>query len=300
VLVLMAKQPRHKRTPQKPPPPLEPRPMKDLDAVLDRMTPDDWETVRATATPEMMEELQAMLARHEFRKTQLRLYSYYPETGPLCRELYYKHMEFYAAGAIHQERGIIAANRSGKSFCLTYEGALHMTGWYPDWWEGRRFNHPVVLWLAGEDAKAVRDSLQLKMLGVGGDDAAVSALTGGLGTGMIPFDNLIGKPTARAGVAGAFDTFNVMHASGGVSRGRFLTYDMGREAFQAATVDVVILDEEPPLPIYTEGLTRTMSTEPGKPNGIVMCGFTPLKGLSQVVLLYLPGGKLDDKPNQRS
>src|SRR5262249_29880301 len=147
--------------------------------------------------PEVMAELTAMLERHEQRKKELRLYSYYPETGPLRRELYAKHMEFYAASAIHQETAIIGANRSGKSLCLGYGAACHMTGWYPPWWVGRRFDHPVVVWFAGEDAKAVRDSLQLKMLGP--PDA--------LGTGLIPKDNLIGKPTSRAGVADAYDTF---------------------------------------------------------------------------------------------
>lgn len=51
-----------------------------------------------------------------------------------------------------------------------------------------------------------------------------------------------------------------------------------------------MFDEEPPIAIYTEGLTRTMSTVPGEESGLVMCTFTPLKGLSGVVLSYMPGG----------
>ncbi|MDB5405216.1 MAG: Terminase-like family protein, partial [Rhodospirillales bacterium] len=52
--------------------------------------------------------------------------------------------------------------------------------------------------------------------------------------------------------------------------------------------------EEPPMSIYTEGLTRTMATVPGEQNGIVMCTFTPLKGISEVVKAYLPGGKMKE------
>jgi phage terminase large subunit-like protein len=70
----------------------------------------------------------------------------------------------------------------------------------------------------------------------------------------------------------------------------FKSYDQGRESYQASEVDVIVNDEEPPIDVYTEGLTRTMSTVPGKANGIVMCAFTPLKGLSDTVMLYLPSG----------
>ena len=69
------------------------------------------------------------------------------------------------------------------------------------------------------------------------------------------------------------------------------SYDQGRESFQAAKIDIMQFDEEPPADIYSEGLVRTMSTVPGEPNGLVICGFTPLRGLSTVVLSYMPGGK---------
>jgi phage terminase large subunit-like protein len=53
----------------------------------------------------------------------------------------------------------------------------------------------------------------------------------------------------------------------------------------------MLFDEEPPLAIYSEGLTRTLSTVPGEPSGLVMCAFTPLKGLTGLVLSYMPGGE---------
>jgi phage terminase large subunit-like protein len=52
-------------------------------------------------------------------------------------------------------------------------------------------------------------------------------------------------------------------------------------------MDVIHLDEEPSDPkIYSECLLRTMTTD-----GIIICTFTPLLGLSEVVLSFLPGGK---------
>ena len=110
---------------------------------------------------------------------------------------------------------------------------------------------------------------------------------GAIGTGMIPGDDIVGQPTSGRGVADSIDSAAVRHVSGGVSRIVLKTYEQGREAFQAAKVDVGWCDEEPPKAIYTEFLTRLMSTEPGQPNGIMMATFTPLKGMSEVVMDFL-------------
>jgi len=79
------------------------------------------------------------------RRQQHRILRYYPDTGPLRRELYPKHMEFFRAGATARERLMLAANRIGKTEGLgAYEVTLHLTGRYPAWWEGRRFDHEIV------------------------------------------------------------------------------------------------------------------------------------------------------------
>ncbi|MCW5980334.1 MAG: terminase family protein [Bryobacteraceae bacterium] len=59
------------------------------------------------------------------------------------------------------------------------------------------------------------------------------------------------------------------------------SYDQRRESFQGTEQDVIWLDEEPPLDLYTECLMRTMTT-----GGTVMLAFTPLRGLSDVVLSF--------------
>ncbi len=97
-----------------------------------------------------------------------------------------------------------------------------------------------------------------------------------IGTGIIPKD-LILEMRAKSGVPDAMDTVRIQHLYG-VSTVQFNSFDQGREAFQATERDVVWYDEEVPLDVYTEGLTRTMTT-----GGIVMLTFTPLKGLSLTV-----------------
>ena len=39
----------------------------------------------------------------------------YPEEGPLRRELYVKHMEFFEKGKTYRQRMMMAANRVGKT-----------------------------------------------------------------------------------------------------------------------------------------------------------------------------------------
>ena len=76
--------------------------------------------------------------------------SYYLDNGTLRRELYPQHIGFFTAGADFRERLFIAGNRTGKTTVAAYEVTCHLTGIYPEWWEGRRFDHPVKVWVAGE------------------------------------------------------------------------------------------------------------------------------------------------------
>jgi len=217
-----------------------------------------------------MEALQASIDRAKRRK----LFTIYPDEGPLRRELYPKHIQFFAAGIEHHERAAVAANRVGKSFGLGgYETALHLTGLYPDWWPGRRFDHAINAWVAGDTGETTRDIPQLILLGPFGE----------YGTGLLPGANIIGNPTHRQGTAQAVDTVRVKHASGGTSYLGFKSYDQGRKKFQGTAKHLIWMDEEPPEDVYSECMARLMTT-----SGSMICTFTPLEGLSNVVLRYMP------------
>jgi len=175
---------------------------------------------------------------------------------------------------------MLAANRVGKTESVGgYETTLHLTGEYPDWWQGRRFNRPTRGWAAGDTSNTVRDIIQTKLLGA----------IGQWGTGLIPLRCIGRKPTLKRNVPDAVQDIYVKHKSGGQSVLTLKSYDQKRESFQGTEQDFIWLDEEPPMDIYTECLLRTMTT-----NGLIMCTFTPLQGLSDVVLSYLPGGRLPD------
>lgn len=231
-------------------------------------------------TREQKQEKIKLIEEKKLRKKQRKLFSYYPETGPFRRDLYPKHMGFFDAGSEYRQRLFMAANRVGKTEGGGgYETALHLIGEYPLWWKGKRFDHAVKGWAAGDTAKTVRDIIQFKLLGPASE----------FGTGLIPKDR-IHKVTMKQGVSEAVDTIYVKHSSGEISQLSLKSYDQRRESFQGTEQDIIYLDEEPPLDIYTECLLRTMTN-----NGIIYLTFTPLMGMSEVVMSFLPGGQILEK-----
>jgi phage terminase large subunit-like protein len=217
---------------------------------------------------------QIVLTEAQRRRDTNRIADVYPDEGPLWRELYAKHIAFFKAGATHMERAAIVANRVGKTWGIGgYETTVHLTGDYPPWWEGRRFDRPVDVWAAGDTSETTRDIVQLALMG------PINAI----GTGLIPAAKILGEPARRSGTANSIDTVLIQHKSGGTSYLGFKSYDQGRRKFQGTGKHVIWLDEEPPADVYDECLLRLMTTK-----GIMICTFTPLLGLSDVAMRFLP------------
>jgi len=224
-------------------------------------------------------ELLDLLEEQEKLSHKKRFYGMYPDKGPLRRELYPKHLEFFRLGKKHRERLFCAANRVGKTEGAGgYETTCHLTGEYPKWWEGRRFNRPVVAWAAGDTGKTTRDILQRKLMGP----------VGAIGTGLIP-GRLIKRYTAKSGVSDAIELAYVLHVpTGRLSSLAFKSYDQKREGFQGTEVDVILEDEEPPEEVHDECVLRTTETPERPGGGIVMMTYTPIQGLTPLTLRFLP------------
>lgn len=207
-------------------------------------------------------------AKKQLSERQLELYKPYT-----------KQRAFHALSKTHRERLLMAGNQLGKSFCGAAEAAYHLTGLYPDWWEGRKFTRPINAWAAGVTSEATRDIAQRLLMG----------RVGAIGTGMIP-KKLILEHSSTRGIADALDTVVIKHATGGQSRLAFKSYEKGREKWQGETLDFIWLDEEPPSDIYTEALTRTNAT-----GGMIYLTFTPLLGMSDVVRMFYPTPNTADR-----
>ncbi len=211
-----------------------------------------------------------------------------------CRVLYPKHVSVFATGGRHtplagrcpadcdgkghRERLFLKANRVGGTEVGAFEMTAHLTGRYPAWWPGHKFTTPTECWAAGNTGKTTRDILQDKLLGP----------VGTKGMGMIPQHLLIGT-TAKAGVPDAVEHIYVRHVTGGRSVLQLKSFDQKREAYEGTAKHFIWLDEECDLAIYTECLLRTAATSDFA-GGLVLLTFTPLQGLTELVLTFLPGG----------
>jgi phage terminase large subunit-like protein len=189
-------------------------------------------------------------------------------------EPYPKQRKFLDSGATFRERLLLAGNQTGKSIVAAFEMACHLTGQYPPWWQGKRFNAPVTIWCCGESAMMTMIVCQQKLCGTAG-------VEGAWGTGMIPKDCLLDR-TLGHGVGDGIEVLQVKHTSGGVSTATFKSYEQRREKFQGATLDCIWFDEEPPADVYYEGLTRTMVT-----GGLVLVTYTGIGGPSDVTDRFL-------------
>src|SRR6516225_286396 len=164
---------------------------------------------------------------------------------------YPTQLAFFAAGStgVHQ-RLIYGGSQSGKTSACAASVSWALTGQYPPWWKGKRFNKPIRCWVVGESVVLVRDTAQRQLCG--GHD---------FGTGTIPLESFAKKPIMVPGGTGAIDTIFDTHATGGKIDGTstltFKTFEMRRERLQAETVDLVWIDERPDEQIYSELLART-------------------------------------------
>ena len=233
--------------------------------------------------PAEMARIAAIAREAESTVGKNRFFRMYPETGRFSRHAYRVHCNFFAAGGRYLERLAMAGNRTGKTHGAAYEFTCHLTGLYPDWWQGRRFDRPVDAWAVGESNEVLRDVIMEKLFGgAGKDQQARNEL---LGTGMIP-ESHIDKSSQkwRSGVPGVLDTIRVRWKdTNRYSNLGLKSYEQGAKKFMGTARQVIWLDEEPPLPVYTECCARTFEC-----NGIVMMTFTPMAGISEVVKLFLP------------
>lgn len=196
------------------------------------------------------------------------------------KEGYNTHLKFMSAGADFNQRVFLAGNRTGKSMTGAFEVTCHATGVYPDWWVGKRFDHATSGWVVATTSQKMRDTVQVALMGE----------PGGWGTGMLPRDLII-TPVPQAS-APRVDIVQVKHVSGGVSIIGFKTNDAGRVSFEGTAKDYVWVDEECDEGVWSECLTRTLTTQ-----GVIFTTFTPMKGLTPLIMnLFEEGVWTKPKP----
>ena len=171
----------------------------------------------------------------------------------------------------------MAANQVGKSLTGCVIDAFHLTGDYPDGWEGHKFERPPMCWLLGYSGEKTRDLLQHKLFG--------RFTAGEFEGGLVPKDRVINW-RAMTGTSGAMREIRVRHANG-ISTCQAWSYSQGQHALMGDIVDWYHIDEEPEDPeIYPQVLTRTLTGDRGR-GGRGILTFTPENGKTQLVTKFM-------------
>ena len=222
------------------------------------------------------EALLPLLEERERRRQERKVFDFEP---------YPWQMEFYRLGIENKQRMLMAANRVGKTYSSCIELVYHLTGIYPDWWPGVKFDFPINAWALGVSGEQIRDVIQSELLGSLGRDGFV-------GDSMIPA-SLVGEVT-RAMTPKLAKDVAIKHISGGWSKLSFKTYSQGQHVLMGSSVDFALIDEEPEdVEIYPQVITRTGTGNKGR-GGYVVLSFTPENGQTTLVNQFLT----DIKPGQ--
>lgn len=171
-------------------------------------------------------------------------------------------------------RALQCANQIGKSTCGAAETAMHLTGRYPEWWDGHVFEHPVE-WMASSNTnETTRDRCQKELFGDPSDRTS-------FGTGMVPKED-IGETTRKAGVPDAYEVVLVRHHTNGKFDGwskiYLKPYEQGAKKFMGYRLHGFWDDEEPPSDILSQQKRATLATD-----GIGFITYTPEEGFTEVV-----------------
>ena len=185
-------------------------------------------------------------------------------------------------GTLARQRLLMAANKTGKTFCGAAEMAYHLTGVYPSWWKGYRFHGPIKAWAAGNTTANTRDIVQAELFGEPGDEED-------FGHGAIPRDKIV-KWDRQPGIPNAISAVTIKHASGRNSKVYLKSYEQGKQAWMGKAIDVIWMDEEPPQNIYSQALRASL-----KGGGLTFMTFTPEAGMTNVVAQFMN----DLKPHQQ-
>lgn len=190
--------------------------------------------------------------------------------------------EFYKLGASKRWRMLCAGNRIGKTFSQAYEFYVHLTGQYPEWWEGRRFKRPIVTWFFGVTVDQCRDVGLLELIGT--RDAKELE---NYGKGSIPRKFLNMESIDKDG--SYLKNIKVKHFTDGVYDGEslitFKTSSADNKTRMGSQIDYIWCDELPPgdLGVETFGqlVTRTL-IDPDDNASVALTG-TPESGTIKLV-----------------
>lgn len=243
--------------------------MLDIKAAYDAVPVYSDEELETLTDDELGVYLELLQSKKQFEETHQLLYF---KPDPWLNKLNKKMINESVCS-------ILASNRSGKSYSTTWALACHLTGIYPEDWEGFKYDVPIAAWMmtpTGENY--VQDGGICEYL-FGKPDAR--------GTGWVP-QECIDRVEMGMGAKGLIKKAYIKHVTGGISTVEYKSYEQGANMLQGASIDLLVIDEEPKNPkIFPEAITRILQAPSGY--GRALLCFTPTNGFTELVEACMEG-----------
>lgn len=258
-------------------------------AELKGITADTLLSMEPEALQELYEKVQALKAFEAYNRVD------YFKPFPYQKT-------FMDAGKNNTVRFLMAGNRTGKTYGTSAEFSYHLTGRYPDWWDGLRVaDSGHTYWALGVNLDSICRIVQKELLGTSN-----AALLDEIGTGTIPKQCIdLERGLQRDGMR--VKQIRIFHTDGGYNTLMFYNYD-NEAAMMGQKVMGAWMDEEPEfysIDIYSQIRTRILNAGGEGRDGFIIITATPENGPTPLVnlfrndksgLLYLQKASMDDNP----
>ncbi len=176
----------------------------------------------------------------------------------------------------------LAGNRSGKTMSAAYHFACDVTGDYPDWWDGPKFPWGLNALCLGVDNGQLKAVLQTQLFGE--IDEETKKFKGGwIHTSEIeavewsPHTTGLAKRVTVRHARGK--SYVVLRAYTQSKTGQ------GTLSFAGTSIDLILVDEQPPDQLIGQLVTRTMTGNRGK-GGVIRYTMTPELGMTKLVTTF--------------
>ncbi|ECE4535659.1 hypothetical protein DCH27_25405 [Salmonella enterica] len=234
------------------------------------------------ATPEALAAMEPE-KRQDTKSALDRIYKYLRYNFiKLFKPIWYQK-EFMQAGADHRIRFHQAGNRTGKTRGSCAEFSYHLTGLYPDWWEGLRVpNGGHTYWAIGINYDSLKKVLQNELLGTNNAKQRHRIGEGAIPRECIDLENGLETDGARV------IQCTIKHKSG--RDNTLMFYGCENEAaMMGQKVRGIIMDEEPPynsINIFTQCLTRLQNAGGPGVDGFMIITATPENGQTALLDVF--------------
>lgn len=235
----------------------------------------DWAAYfRQLVEEERWEEVSSILGQIEYDEKYRAIRRFTP---------YDYQKELFAAGKDFMSRFACFSNRCGKTYSGAREMAYHLTGKYPDFWEGYRFDKPIKAWAIGITGDSTRKVLQYELLGTMDVRQEVE-----IGSTAISRDDIRLDTLERDGPRILVARINHYDKDGNIDGESILEFrstQQGTSTLMGSAVDFIWIDEECPhnsMEIYSQSMTRLATT-----NGRLLITATPEAGLTPLIQKFM-------------